>query len=99
MRRLPSPSQWLSYSSSPAHYSEYLLILSRLSAVAVLVNYWIPPTKVNNAVWISIAYVVVVSLNLTTSGVYGETEFLFSSIKVLTILGLISKLPCLRAFS
>ncbi|WVR09274.1 hypothetical protein IAU60_006339 [Kwoniella sp. DSM 27419] len=63
---------------------------SRLSAVAVLVNYWIEATRINNAVWITIAYVVVVVLNLTTSGVYGETEFIFSSIKVLTIMGLIS---------
>ena len=65
--------------------------LRRLSAIAVLVNYWLPATQVNNAVWIAIAYVVIVCLNLTTSGVYGETEFIFSSIKVLTIIGLISR--------
>nr|XP_019044417.1 hypothetical protein I302_07701 [Kwoniella bestiolae CBS 10118]OCF23347.1 hypothetical protein I302_07701 [Kwoniella bestiolae CBS 10118] len=64
-------------------------VLHRLSAVAVLVNYWLEPSRVNNAVWITIGYVVVVLLNLTTSGVYGETEFIFSSIKVLTIIGLI----------
>nr|XP_019010649.1 uncharacterized protein I206_05123 [Kwoniella pini CBS 10737]OCF49430.1 hypothetical protein I206_05123 [Kwoniella pini CBS 10737] len=66
-----------------------IYLLRRMSAVAVLVNYWIEPTRVNNAVWITICYVVIVALNLTTSGVYGETEFIFSSIKVLTIIGLI----------
>jgi amino acid transporter len=59
--------------------------------VAVLVNYWISSERINNAVWITIGLVVVIALNLTTSAVYGETEFIFSSIKVLTIMGLISE--------
>ncbi|KAK6909676.1 hypothetical protein I203_103697 [Kwoniella mangroviensis CBS 8507] len=73
--------------STTIHWA--LTCASELSAVAVLVNYWLEPSRVNNAVWITIGYVVVVLLNLTTSGVYGETEFIFSSIKVLTIIGLI----------
>ncbi|OCF42818.1 hypothetical protein I317_03295 [Kwoniella heveanensis CBS 569] len=73
--------------STTIHWA--LTCASELSAVAVLVNYWLEPSRVNNAVWITIGYVVVVCLNLTTSGVYGETEFIFSSIKVLTIIGLI----------
>nr|XP_018261218.1 uncharacterized protein I303_06941 [Kwoniella dejecticola CBS 10117]OBR83376.1 hypothetical protein I303_06941 [Kwoniella dejecticola CBS 10117] len=73
--------------STTIHWA--LTCASEMSAVAVLVNYWIEPTRINNAVWIAICYVVIVALNLTTSGVYGETEFIFSSIKVLTIIGLI----------
>ena len=84
---LTCASEWV-YGTGYARYSPDAL--HRLSAIAVLVNYWIPPTRINNAAWIAIAYVVIVCLNLTTSGVYGETEFIFSSIKVLTITGLIS---------
>ncbi|ORX35532.1 amino acid permease [Kockovaella imperatae] len=73
--------------STTIHWA--LTCASELSAVAVLVNYWLPVEKVNNAAWIAISYAVIVVLNLTTSGVYGETEFIFSSIKVLTIVGLI----------
>ncbi len=53
-------------------------------------NYWVPDTKVNNAVWITVALVIIVILNCFPASVYGETEFLFSSIKIITIVGLIS---------
>lgn len=56
----------------------------------MLFNYWVPDTKVNNAVWIVIAYVVIVVLNMFPARVYGEVEFIFSSIKIITIVGLIS---------
>ncbi|ORY24876.1 amino acid permease [Naematelia encephala] len=66
----------------------YLFILpAEISAAAVLINYWI--TSVNNAVWITIGIVLVVGINLMGAKFYGETEFWFASIKVLTIVGLI----------
>jgi amino acid permease len=43
-----------------------------LSAVAVLVNYW-NVAHISNAVWITIALVVVI--NLFGSRNYGEAEF------------------------
>jgi amino acid transporter len=72
-------------------------------------NYWVPDTKVNNAVWITVALVIIVILNCFPASVYGETEFLFSSIKIITIVGLISacssrgmlpgRLPSLRSLT
>lgn len=53
---------------------------SRLSAVSVLMNFWVPTTKVNNAVWITIAFAFVVFLNMFPAKVYGETEFIFVSL-------------------
>ncbi|WOO76676.1 Dicarboxylic amino acid permease [Vanrija pseudolonga] len=61
----------------------------RLSAIAVLMNYWVKDTVVNNAVRIIIALVFVFAINMFPAAVYGETEFIFSSIKVITIVGLI----------
>jgi amino acid transporter len=53
----------------------------------VLINYW--NKTVNNGVWITICLVVVFAINFAGAGVYGECEFWFASIKVLTIVGLI----------
>lgn len=55
---------------------------AELSAAAVLINYWISPTKVNNAAWISICLVVVIVINCFGARAYGEAEFWFASIKV-----------------
>lgn len=86
--RFVDPS--LSFAVNWAYAFQWVLVLaSELSAVAVLFNYWVPPTQINNAVWITIAWVTVVGLNLFPARVYGESEFIFSSIKVLTIIGLI----------
>lgn len=55
-------------------------------------NYWVSETTVNNGVWIAIAFAFVIVMNMFPASVYGETEFIFCSIKVLTIMGLISTL-------
>lgn len=55
---------------------------AELSAAAVLINYWILPSKVNNAVWITICLLAVITINCFGAKVYGEAEFWFASIKV-----------------
>jgi amino acid transporter len=52
-----------------------------------LINYW--NKTVNNGAWITICLLVVFAINFAGAGVYGECEFWFASIKVLTITGLI----------
>ncbi|KAL7413819.1 amino acid permease [Mrakia frigida] len=68
-------------------YNWLIILPAELSACAVLVNYWI--TSVNNGVWITIALIVVIAINLCGARGYGEAEFFFSMIKVLTIVTLI----------
>ncbi|SAM05048.1 hypothetical protein [Absidia glauca] len=70
-------------------YNWIIVLPTELSAAAVLVNYWIPPERISNAVWIIIFLVIVVAINFCGAKVYGEAEFWFASIKILTILGLI----------
>lgn len=43
----------------------------------------------SDGIWLSVCIVVVVAINLCGAGVYGEAEFIFASIKVITIIGLI----------
>ncbi|SJL05977.1 related to general amino acid permease [Armillaria ostoyae] len=68
-------------------YNWTIILPAELSAAAILINYW--NKTVNNSAWISICLVVVVTINMFGAGVYGEAEFIFASIKVITITGLI----------
>ncbi|KAJ7367999.1 amino acid permease/ SLC12A domain-containing protein [Mycena albidolilacea] len=68
-------------------YNWAVVLPAELSASAVLVNYW--NKTINNAAWVTIIMLVVIVINLFGAGVYGEAEFIFASIKVITITGLI----------
>ena len=68
-------------------YCWALIAAAEASAVAELVTFW--TTAVPTAVWIAICLVVSLGVNLCGPRVYGEIEFFMSSIKVLTIVGLI----------
>ncbi|KAF8473614.1 amino acid permease [Gautieria morchelliformis] len=68
-------------------YNWTIVLPTELSAAAILINFW--NKSVNNAVWVTIFLLVVVVINLMGAGVYGECEFIFASIKVIAIIGLI----------
>jgi amino acid transporter len=55
----------------------------------VIIQYWPGSQDINPAVWISILIFVVTVLNLCAVSFYGEAEFVFASIKVITIVGLL----------
>lgn len=69
-------------------YNWTIVLPAELSAAAVLINYWDSDTNLN-AAWITIFLLVVIGINLGGARLYGEMEFWFASIKVLTITGLI----------
>ncbi|CED82715.1 amino acid permease [Phaffia rhodozyma] len=80
----PAWSFALSYNYA---YSWLIILPAEISAVAILVQYW--TTAYSNAIWISIALAIVIVINLFGARGYGEAEFFFASIKVITIIGLI----------
>lgn len=55
----------------------------------MLIQSWKGADGINVAAWISILIFVVVCLNIFSVSVYGEAEFCFASIKVITIVGLL----------
>ena len=57
-------------------YNWTIILPAELSAAAVLINYW--NQSVNNAVWITMCLVVVITINMFGAGVYGECEFIFA---------------------
>ncbi|CAL1705952.1 unnamed protein product [Somion occarium] len=68
-------------------YNWTVILPAEISAAAVIVNFW--DKSVNNAVWITVFLIVVILINILGAGAYGEAEFVFASIKVITIIGLI----------
>ncbi|KAG2186269.1 hypothetical protein INT43_002707 [Umbelopsis isabellina] len=69
-------------------YNWVIVLPAELSAAAVLIGYW-TNGSINNAVWITLCLIVVVTINMFGARAYGEAEFWFASIKILTIVGLI----------
>lgn len=57
------------------------------TAASIIIDYWKPPVSI--AVWITIVLVVMLLLNIVAVGFFGEAEFWFASIKLITICGLI----------
>ncbi|KAG1715631.1 hypothetical protein ID866_1513 [Astraeus odoratus] len=68
-------------------YNWTIIAPAELSAAALLIDYWHP--NVDNSLWVALCIIVVVTINMLGAGAYGEAEFIFASIKVLTITGLI----------
>ncbi|KIK57558.1 hypothetical protein GYMLUDRAFT_46130 [Collybiopsis luxurians FD-317 M1] len=64
-------------------------IPAEIVAASVLIEFWVPSTEVNPAVWITILGILVVVVNLMFIRVYGELEFIFAILKILLIVGLI----------
>lgn len=55
----------------------------------MVIQYWLPADKVNPGVFITVFLVVIITINYIGIKWFGEFEFWLSSIKVLTICGLI----------
>ncbi|PYH83335.1 hypothetical protein BO82DRAFT_353028 [Aspergillus uvarum CBS 121591] len=68
-------------------YSLGILVPYEIVAASMVIDYWHP--NVNLAVWITIMLVVIVLLNFLPVRFYGETEFWFAGIKIITLVGLL----------
>lgn len=75
---LPGWNNWLSCS---------LTLCAEISAAAVVIGFW--NDTINQAVWISIIIVIIIGLNIFAVSIYGEAEFIFASVKIVTIVGLL----------
>lgn len=70
-------------------YQSAITLCAEISAAAVLVQFWDQNEKINPAVWITIIIILILVLNIFAVSIYGEAEFIFASIKIITILGLL----------
>ncbi|KAK3936114.1 proline-specific permease [Diplogelasinospora grovesii] len=68
-------------------YAYSILVAAEATAGAILLEYW--PSPVPTWAWITIILAVNLLLNIIAVEVFGEAEFWFASIKLITIMGLI----------
>lgn len=66
-----------------------------LTASGLIIQYWVP--NVNIGVLIGVFWAVITALNLMPVSVYGEIEFWFASVKVVTITGFLIFGICINA--
>jgi yeast amino acid transporter len=86
VNRFVEPS--LSFASGWNYYYAYaMLVAAECVAGAIILSYW--TTTVPAAVWIALQLAVILFLNIVAVELFGEAEFWFASIKLLTIIGLI----------
>lgn len=70
-------------------YASAITLCAEISAASVVIQFWQGADNINVAAWISIIIVVVICLNIFAVSIYGEAEFCFASIKIITIVGLL----------
>ncbi|OAQ96153.1 hypothetical protein LLEC1_03596 [Akanthomyces lecanii] len=70
-------------------YVYAILVGAEASAASIVIDYWPGARKVHVAVWITVILFVMLFLNIIAVQFFGEAEFWFASVKLLTIIGLI----------
>jgi len=66
-----------------------------LTASGLIIQYWVP--EIDIGIFIGIFFVVITAMNFMPVSVYGEVEFWFASIKVVTVIGFIIFGICINA--
>lgn len=70
------------------YFIQFLVLLPlELVSSSITMQFW--NSSINADVWVLIFYVVVCSINMFGVRAYGETEFIFSAIKVIAVIGFI----------
>ncbi|KAK7935003.1 amino acid transporter [Apiospora marii] len=75
------------FSDSREGYTMAISVPAEISAAATIMQYW--NWWVSPAVWITVFLVFIVVLNFCGVRLYGESEFIFASLKIMLIIGLI----------
>ncbi|KAL5353900.1 histidine permease [Pseudogymnoascus australis] len=69
---------------------QWLVVLPlEIVAASITVSFWPGAADTNSAAWVTIFFVLIVSINLFGVRGYGEAEFVFSIIKVIAVIGFI----------
>ncbi|KAI1624333.1 amino acid permease [Exophiala viscosa] len=66
-----------------------IVLCLEIDAAAIVIQYWPGARDITPAAWITLIIFFVVCLNIFAVSIYGEAEFVFASIKLITIFGLL----------
>lgn len=67
-------------------YNWAVTLAVELVAAAMIMQYWVPESEMPSWVWSLIFYILILGLNLFSVKGFGESEFWFSLIKVITVI-------------
>ncbi|KAL1956358.1 hypothetical protein VTO42DRAFT_7341 [Malbranchea cinnamomea] len=70
-------------------YQCAITLCVEIAAASVIIQFWESSRDINVAAWISILIVLILCLNIFAVSIYGEAEFIFASLKIITIVGLL----------
>lgn len=70
-------------------YSSAITLCAEISAAATIITYWQGAQEINPSAWIGLILALILFFNIWAVAIYGEAEFIFASIKILTIVGLL----------
>ena len=70
-------------------YSCAITLCAEISAAAVVIDYWPGAEPINPSAWVALIIVLIICLNIFAVAIYGEAEFIFASVKIITIVGLL----------
>ncbi|EEH21332.1 hypothetical protein PABG_03563 [Paracoccidioides brasiliensis Pb03] len=70
-------------------YQCAITICVEIAAAALLIEFWPGAKGINVGAWIALVWVLIMFLNVFAVAIYGEAEFIFASIKIVTIVGLL----------
>ncbi|MCJ1348671.1 hypothetical protein MMC31_006904 [Peltigera leucophlebia] len=70
-------------------YQSAITLCAEISAASVVIQFWNGAVDINVAAWISLIIILVVCLNIFAVSIYGEAEFCFAGVKIITIVGLL----------
>lgn len=80
----------LGFATGYTYWLKYCIVApNQLTAAALVLQYWVPREKLNPGVFIAIFLVSIVLINYLGVKYFGELEFWMSSLKILTLCGLI----------
>ncbi|TSI08286.1 amino acid permease [Lysinibacillus sp. BW-2-10] len=65
-------------------YNWAITIAAEISAVTLIMKYWFPDSS--SAIWTILFIAIVLTFNLLSVGAYGESEYWFAMIKVVTVI-------------
>ncbi|KAI5777570.1 amino acid permease/ SLC12A domain-containing protein [Geopyxis carbonaria] len=68
-------------------FSSGIILCAEISAASMVISYW--DDTIHVGVWIIMILAIVASLNIFVVSSYGESEFIFASFKILTIIALL----------
>jgi amino acid transporter len=74
-----------SFATGWNYFFKYAIVLANnLTAAGLIIQYW--RADLNVAIWVTVFAIIIIAINVLNVGSFGESEFILSSLKIITLL-------------